>query len=1084
VIVSESISTPLTITLFGPMRVLVEGHPLPRLRSRKALWLLALLALRAGRPVEREWLAGTLWPDIDQGRAATNLRVVLSELRRALGSEGGRLQSPGRHTLLLDLVGADVDLCKFDTAMVSRDQEVLKEAVALYQGPLLEGCSEEWVPQERNVREQECLQALLMLADAAIASGDAETAIFYYRRAVSLDPWREVTQRGLMQALSQAGDGNAAMQTYQAFVRLLQNGDPRAVPDERTTSLYTRLRTEARWRVTAQTSIDAEVVGEPMVTGYLPSPLTDLVGREDERQEVAERLHRSRLVTLTGPGGIGKTRLALAVAAEVAPEFTDGVWLVALEALSAGVQISGQIAGVLGVKEEPGRAALQTVTDRLRDRRLLLVLDNCEHLLQASAEFVAHLLRECAWVRVLATSREALGITGETSWAVPSLSVPDLMHLPTDKAALRRVLLGFEGVRLFVERAQSVQKTFSFSGADARTVAVICARLEGIPLALELAAARVKVLTVGQIAIHLDDYLGLLTGGDRTALPRQQTLRATLDWSYDLLGTAERLLLGRLSVFAGGWDLKAVEEVCMGGAVEAHKALDLLTSLVDKSLVIFDSGRYRLPETVRQYASERLQTSGEAGRVKVEHRSHFLTVAEEAEPHLKGADQDVWLGRLEREHENFRAALAGVAEDAEDALIRLRLVGALKWFWSVRGYYREGRQFLDQALGGVDAQSRTSARARSLSAAGVLAYSESDYGSAQTFFEESLGIFRELGDRPEAARILVAISDIWIERGDYPTAQALLEESLGVFQEFGDRRGIAQALVNLGTILNGRNEYGAARVHYEESLHIFEDLGDKRSTAWLLSYLGINASSQCDYAAAQAYYEQSLPIFEEIGDRKSMAVMINHLGSAAGNQGDYALARLRLEQCVGIYREIGDRRVLAWSLAGLGRVLQEQGEYISARSSAEESLRLFEQVRDRRGCAVARLYLGDMASEAGDLDSAQTYYSESLRLGRELQDKVLVAMNLEGLAVILLDRHRPKLSVKLCGATAVLRENIGVPLSPKERENSDNRVAQARVTLGEEAFGSAWEEGCSLNWEQATACVLAEFENSFTAGEV
>ena len=292
------------------MQVLVEGRPLPRLRSRKALWLLALLALRAGRPVEREWLADTLWPDVDPSRAAANLRVVLSELRRVMGSEDGRLRSPGRHTLSLDLTGADVDVLTFDAAVTAQKLPALERAVALYTGPLLEGCAEEWVPQERGAREQDCLRALQTLADAALAAGDGETAIRQYRRAVGLDPWREAAQRGLMRALSQGGDGNAALDVYQAFARLLRKDDPRAAPDEETTALHARLRAESRRRASPPDVTAARNAATPKVTGHLPHPLTELIGREDESAEVAGLLRRSRLVTLTGPGGIGKTRLA------------------------------------------------------------------------------------------------------------------------------------------------------------------------------------------------------------------------------------------------------------------------------------------------------------------------------------------------------------------------------------------------------------------------------------------------------------------------------------------------------------------------------------------------------------------------------------------------------------------------------------------------------------------------------------------------------------------------------------------------------------------------------------------------------
>ena len=655
----------LTITLFGPMQVRVAGSLLPPFRSRKALWALALLTLRHSRPVQREWLAATLWPDLEQSQAFANLRPVLSELRRALGEEGSRLQSPDRPTLLLELSGAQVDVLAFDAAIKQASQSGnlahLQQAVALYGGPLLEGCQEEWVAQERASREQQCLQALQTLGEAALRAGTYAEAVTYFQKASGLDAWSDAARRGWMEALAKQGDRNAALQVYREFLNILRS-DATAVPDEKTRALYERLRMEAQTQKHSHAVVLADVLEVPKVLGYLPYPLTDLVGREDERQEIAVRLGRSRLVTLTGAGGIGKTRLAREVASEVVREYADGAWLVALDTLSDGRLVIQQVASVLGLREEPGRTPLQRVTEHLRPRRLLLVLDNCEHLLEASAQIISHLLRECATVKILATSREALGITGETAWSVPALAVPDPAHLPQANTTLLRVLMSYESVQLFVERAQAVQKSFTLSGSNARMVAQVCQQLEGIPLAIELAAARARAMTVEQIASRLHDNLGLLTAGSRTAPGRQQTLRATLDWSYALLSEAERATLRRLSVFVGGCTLEAAEQVCAGDGVEEKQMQNLLTSLVDKSLVLFEErghaeGRYRLLEMVRQYAAQELQAREEAQQVKLRHLAWCLTIAEQAEQALVTAAQEAWLTRLDSEHENLRAAL-------------------------------------------------------------------------------------------------------------------------------------------------------------------------------------------------------------------------------------------------------------------------------------------------------------------------------------------------------------------------------------------------------------------------------------------
>src|SRR5579871_5032422 len=767
----DSIPNAFAITLFGPLQVRVQGQLLPPLRSRKPLWLLALLTLRSNRPVLREWLAGTLWPEVDQSQAFANLRPVLSELRRALAAESNRLQSPDYHTLMLDLTGAEVDLLRFDAAIAGGTLPDLEQAVGLYGGPLLEGCNEEWVLQERAAREQNCLQALQKLGEACVAGGDYDAAAVYYRQIVRIDAWQEAARRGWMEALAKKGDLNAALQVYREFVAFLKE-DPRAVPDEQTRALYQRLRSEASQRVGTHAVVPAEVVATPMVKGYLPHPITELVGREDERIEVALQLRHSRLVTLTGMGGIGKTRLAREVASEVVGEYADGVWLVALEALSEGRLVIQQIASVLGLKEERSRTPLQSVTEHLRRKRLLLVLDNCEHLLEASARVVAHLLQTCGEVRILATSREPLGIEGETVWSVPALAVPDMESLPPGPTTLVRVLKGYESVQLFVERAQAVQTSFALSGNNARSVAQACQHLEGIPLAIELAAARVKAMTVDQIVSRLDNHLRLLTGGSRSAQSRQQTLRATLDWSYELLSEAERSLLRRLSVFAGGCTLEAAEQVCSGEGIEEWQVLDLLTSLVDKSLVTFEErepagGRYRLLEMVRQYAAESLQASGESEQIKRKHRDWCVAFAEEEQPRMRSAEQEKSLQRLETEHENLRTALGWCRVEENGAQAGLRLAGALGRFWEVRGYMTEGRRYLAEALGREEGAGRTPERARALNCAGVLAHRQGDYASARSLTEESLAIRRELGDRLGIAYSLNNLGILAKDQGDY-----------------------------------------------------------------------------------------------------------------------------------------------------------------------------------------------------------------------------------------------------------------------------------------------------------------------------
>jgi len=1042
------------------------------------LWLLALLTLRQNRPVEREWLAATLWPDLDQTQAYANLRPLLTELRRALGSEAERLQSPSRRTLLLELTGADADVCTFDTAIAGKTLSDLVQATSLYRGPLLEGCNEDWVFQERVVREQNCQRALQTLGDSALSAGDYSAAVGYYQRAVSLDPWREEARRGWMEALAKSGDTNAALQAYRELVEVLR-ADPKAIPDEMTTALYQRLRTEARRKADTHSITSAESAAVSRVKGFLPHPLTDLVGREDERLEVALQLRRSRLVTLTGVGGIGKTRLAREVANDVAGEYVDGVCLVALDSLSEGRMVAQQVATVLGLREVPGQTPLQSVTEHLRTKRLLLVLDNCEHLLEASAHLADHLLRECGEVRILATSREALGIVGETVWSVPVLTVPAPERLPQSQATLLRVLMGYESVQLFVERAQAVQKTFDLTADNARMVAQTCRQLEGIPLAIELAAARVRAMTVEQIAARLDDHLGLLTVGSRTAQSRQQTLRATLDWSYDLLTEPERSLLKRLSVFAGGCTLEAVEQVCVGEGVAVGQVLDLLTSLVDKSLVQFEerdpaAARYRLLEMVRQYAAERLRASGDAEQVNTHYRDWFLALAEESEPHLKGNDQVDCRRRLDLEHDNLRAALALCEADALGAEAGLRLAGALHRFWHARGEFYEGQASLRRALEREGAQQATVARAKALNGAGYLAYCRGDFADARALNEEALAVQRELGDNGGVAVSLHHLGMAAYSQGDFGAARSLYEASLAIGQELGDRIGIGNALYGLGNVIYSQSDPDTARVLYEESLAIRRESGDKTGIANSLYGLASVAYTRRDYVSARAMYEEGLAIRRELGDKPGIANSIGGLGSVAFVTGDYEAAWALFDEELGMRREWGDKAGIANLLYWLGMVADAKGDRDAARSLLLESLTPFRET----GHSIlihALGHLGHLERDAENYAQAGAFYQESLRLRQKQGSALAIVQSLEDFARLAERQGQLERAARLMGAAEVLYVPLGRSLSVGAPAEYKRALAATHAEWDEKAFAAAWEAGRTMTLEQAVAYAL-QFE--------
>ncbi|HLK60485.1 MAG TPA: BTAD domain-containing putative transcriptional regulator, partial [Chthonomonadaceae bacterium] len=813
---------------------------MPRVRTRSVEWLLALLALRHGRTVDRSWLAGTLWPDSEESQALHNLRDILVHLRKALGSEGVRVQSPTRDTLTLDLEGAEVDVVRFDRAMKVGEEEALRSAVQVYTGPLLEGCLEEWVFAERASREQACLRALETLADAAEQRQEYAEALALLNRAKGMDALHDSARRGLMRVLAASGDTPAALSSYREY-RVLLREEMNVEPDAETVRLYQQIRQQAGQPVQriapppeARPSSASSPASSSPLSG-LPHQLTALIGREQEARDIADALSRSRLVTLVGGGGVGKTRLGIEVARDRISHSAQRAAFVELASLSDPALLPTFVASALGIREiaspEPA-APTQALIGWLHTYKDLLVLDNCEHLIEAAALLAQTLLEGCPDLHILATSRQRLGLMGEVVWRVPSLPVPEVETLPVDPMDAVAAALTFPAIRLFVERAASAQMGFQLTRREeVEAVCRICRRLDGIPLAIELAAARVASLTVGDIHARLDQRFRLLTGGSRAALPRQQTLRSLIDWSYDLLNAAEQALLCRLSVFAGGWTLEAAEAVCAGGPVEEWETLDLLSSLIDKSLVVAETSnsnrRYRLLETVRQYARDRLWEDGSEPNWRNRHLAFFLALAEEAKSYLTGANQQQWLERLEMEHDNLRQGLTYCLEEPAESEAGLRLAGSLQLFWLVRGYYSEGREYLAALLAHPSAQERTRARADALNAAGALARDQGDSFAARSLYEESLAIRRELGDRRSIAGSLHNLGQVSHSLMDYRTATLLCEEALQINREIGNRLWESFNLIELGSLAWDQGDYASARSLHEQGLAISRELGNK-----------------------------------------------------------------------------------------------------------------------------------------------------------------------------------------------------------------------------------------------------------------
>jgi predicted ATPase len=699
--------------------------------------------------------------------------------------------------------------------------------------------------------------------------------------------------------------------------------------------------------------------------GTLPIAPTPLIGREDEVAAVKALLLQSdaRLVTLSGPGGVGKTRVALQVAAETVADFADGVIFVSLAAVGEPRLVVSALAQALGVTESGHQPLLESLKVFLRDKEMLLLIDNFEQVV-AAAPLLSELLIRSPRLKLLVTSRELLHLSGEHVFFVPPLALPE-EHAPVE--ALPR----YAAVELFIQRARAVKPGFSVTSENILAIAELCKRLDGLPLAIELAAARIKLFSPQVMLERLEKHFALLMGGARDLPLRQRTLHSTINWSYELLSDDEKRLFEQLSVFTGGRTLEAVEAVC-------NKEGDLdvlvgLSSLIDKNLLRQKEGqagepRFVMLRTLREYALERLEEHGEAETIRRTHGEYFLAFAEEAEPHLTGPQQAAWLEHLETEHGNLRAALTW-AEACGEGDLELRLAGALGWFWWLHGHLNEGRERLARALAQAGEGKRTAARAKALDGAGTLAFYQGDLAAARALHEESLALRRELGDRQGVADSLDNLGATASQQGDYSTARFLHEESLKQRQALGDKRGMAQALNNLGGVAGSQGDYPLARALYERGLALARELKNDYLLALLLTNLGEVALQQEDFASACSFLEESIATARRLGNRYLMAYSLNLLGLVAYLQDDYASARAHYQKSLTIRQALGDKQGIASSLevfAGLSAVQREPmeaarlwGTAKALREAIAAPLAPNERPRHEREVAAARAQLDE-----------------------------------------------------------------------------------------------------------------------------
>lgn len=801
----------------------------------------------------------------------------------------------------------------------------------------------------------------------------------------------------------------------------------------------------------------------------LPVQLSSFIGRKQEISTIKKLLSNTRLLTLTGPGGTGKTRLCIEAASQMSEYFKDGIFFVPMASILEPELVPSTIAHTFGLFDIPGQSVLQQLKRHLKEKRLLLLIDNFEQIVEA-APIVHDLLINCQQIKVLVTSRIPLHISGEQELQVPPLKLPKLNSKSNGKKFIKE-----EAVTLFIQRAKAVKHDFVFDDENASEIGYICDQLDGLPLAIELAAARIKMFNPKAMLARLNKRLDLLKAGQLDFPERHKTLRESIAWSYDLLDENEQKVFRRLAVFVGGFNLEAVENLVNFENDINDDILNLITALVDKNLVRSDErsteSRFMLLETIREFGLECLENEDELGYARQAHAEYFHTLIVEAEPQLTGPDQGIWLDRLEEEHDNMRAVMS-LAEEQGHADMGLKIASALWRFWIIRGYLTEGYQRFIRllALPGVN---DTATRAKALNAAGTIAHEIGEFAKSCSLLEQGLGLFRENEDKKGMATVLNNLGWVTHLLGDPPKAQSYSEEALILNQELGEKRGTALSINNLGWIAFHKGDFQTARQFYTESLNLRRDIGDERGTAFELTLLSFTELNMGNYNKASELAEEAFIILGILGDKQLLAYVFDAKAIIAYDNAEYDLAEQLFDQGIPLWRESGNQYGYATSLSDLAKVLVDKKEFKRAEILLLEAKTILDEIELRIGFSGTSGGFGNMAFAFGNMDNALNMYKKSLKEEMEYGNKFTTIQCLEAIARVKLTRDDFIKTAKLLGAAEAIRELIHSPVPPRSQEIHKEMRDTLKNELGAKKYSKILEEGKNLSIEEAVKYALS-----------